>query len=106
MSDNINLVLKALKGLSILAQEKLDDYVDISDEESREAADQIIETVKYESGVIFKSIKEKVADILLDEMNFASTYDIEELTKKIQKLEAKVEELSKNTKKFRNWKLK
>jgi hypothetical protein len=98
MSDNINLVLKALKGLSILAQEKLDDYVDISDEESREAADQIIETVKYESGVIFKSIKEKVADILLDEMNFASTYDIEELTKKIQKLEAKVEELSKNTK--------
>ncbi|MDA8158454.1 MAG: hypothetical protein M0034_04645 [Deltaproteobacteria bacterium] len=98
MSDNINLVLKALKGLSILAQEKLDDYVDISDEESREAADQIIETVKYESSVIFKSIKEKVADILLDEMNFASTYDIEELTKKIQKLEAKVEELSKNTK--------
>ena len=98
MQDNINLVLKALKGLSILAQEKLDDYVDISDEESREAADQIIETVKYESGVIFKSIKEKVADILLDEMNFASTYDIEELTKKIQKLEAKVEELSKNTK--------
>ncbi|MHB1545083.1 MAG: hypothetical protein ACYCSB_04935 [bacterium] len=98
MSDNINLVLKALKGLSILAQEKLDDYVDISDEESREAADQIIETVKYESGVIFKSIKEKVADILLDEMNFASTYDIEELTKKIQKLEAKVEELSKNSK--------
>ena len=98
MSDNINLVLKALKGLSILAQEKLDDYVDISDEESREAADQIIETVKYESGVIFKSIKEKVADILLDEMNFASTYDIEELTKKIQKLEAKIEELSKNTK--------
>jgi|GEM_PF-3561776 polyhydroxyalkanoate synthesis regulator phasin len=98
MSDNINLVLKALKGLSILAQEKLDDYVDISDEESREAADQIIETVKYESGVIFKSIKEKVADILLDEMNFASTYDIEELTKKIQKLEAKVEELSKNAK--------
>ena len=98
MSDNINLVLKALNGLSILAQEKLDDYVDISDEESREAADQIIETVKYESGVIFKSIKEKVADILLDEMNFASTYDIEELTKKIQKLEAKVEELSKNTK--------
>ncbi len=98
MSDNINLVLKALKGLSILAQEKLDDYVDISDEESREAADQIIETVKYESGVIFKSIKEKVADILLDEMNFASTYDIEELTKKIQKLEAKIEELSKNSK--------
>ncbi len=94
MSDNINLVLKALKGLSILAQEKLDDYVDISDEESREAADQIIETVKYESGVIFKSIKEKVADILLDEMNFASTYDVEELTKKIQKLEAKLEELT------------
>ena len=94
MSDNINLVLKALKGLSILAQEKLDDYVDISDEESREAADQIIETVKYESGVIFKAIKEKAADILLDEMNFASTYDIEELTKKIQKLEAKIEELT------------
>ncbi|MCL6119580.1 MAG: hypothetical protein M1584_00865, partial [Deltaproteobacteria bacterium] len=87
-------VLKALKGLSIIAQEKLDDYVDISDEESREAADQIIETVKYESGVIFKSIKEKVADILLDEMNFASTYDVEELTKKIQKLEAKIEELT------------
>ncbi|MDA8402204.1 MAG: hypothetical protein M0Z86_04725 [Deltaproteobacteria bacterium] len=98
MSDNINLVLKALKGLSILAQEKLDDYVDISDEESREAADQIIETVKYESGVIFKSIKEKVADILLDEMNFASTYDIEELTKKIQKLENKLEELSNKSK--------
>ena len=94
MSDNINLVLKALKGLSILAQEKLDDYVDISDEESREAADQIIETVKYESGVIFKAIKEKAADILLDEMNFASTYDVEELTKKIQKLEAKIEELT------------
>lgn len=98
MSDNINLVLKALKGLSIIAQEKLDDYVDISDEESREAADQIIETVKYESGVIFKSIKEKVADILLDEMNFASTYDIEELTKKIQKLENKLEELSNKSK--------
>ncbi|MDA8298582.1 MAG: hypothetical protein M0Z57_01060 [Deltaproteobacteria bacterium] len=94
MSDTINVVLKALKGLSIIAQEKLDDYVDISDEESREAADQIIETVKYESGVIFKSIKEKVADILLDEMNFASTYDVEELTKKIQKLEAKIEELT------------
>ncbi len=94
MSDTINVVLKALKGLSIIAQEKLDDYVDISDEESREAADQIIETVKYESGVIFKAIKEKVADILLDEMNFASTYDVEELTKKIQKLEAKIEELT------------
>ncbi len=94
MSDNISLVLKALKGLSIIAQEKLDDYVDISDEESREAADQIVETVKYESGVIFKSIKEKLADILLDEMHFASTYDIEELTKKIQKLENKIEELS------------
>ena len=94
MSDTINVVLKALKGLSIIAQEKLDDYVDISDEESREAADQIIETVKYETGVIFKSIKEKVADILLDEMNFASTYDVEELTKKIQKLEAKIEELT------------
>ncbi len=94
MSDTINVVLKALKGLSIIAQEKLDDYVDISDEESREAADQIIETVKYESGVIFKAIKEKAADILLDEMNFASTYDIEELTKKIQKLEAKIEELT------------
>jgi polyhydroxyalkanoate synthesis regulator phasin len=94
MSDTINVVLKALKGLSIIAQEKLDDYVDISDEESREAADQIIETVKYESGVIFKSIKEKAADILLDEMNFASTYDVEELTKKIQKLEAKIEELT------------
>ncbi|MCL4322794.1 MAG: hypothetical protein M0016_03470 [Deltaproteobacteria bacterium] len=94
MSDNINLVLKALKGLSIIAQEKLDDYVDISDEESREAADQIIETVKYESGVIFKSIKEKLADILLDEMHFASTYDIEELTRKIQKLESKLDELS------------
>ena len=96
MSDNINLVLKALKGLSILAQEKLDDYVDISDEESREAADQIIETVKYESGVIFKSMKEKLADILLDEMHFASTYDIEELTKKIQKLERTIDELKKN----------
>jgi polyhydroxyalkanoate synthesis regulator phasin len=94
MSDTINVVLKALKGLSIIAQEKLDDYVDISDEESREAADQIIETVKYESGVIFKAIKEKAADILLDEMNFASTYDVEELTKKIQKLEAKIEELT------------
>ena len=94
MSDTINVVLKALKGLSIIAQEKLDDYVDISDEESREAADQIIETVKYESGVIFKAIKEKDADILLDEMNFASTYDVEELTKKIQKLEAKIEELT------------
>ncbi len=98
MSDNINLVLKALKGLSILAQEKLDDYVDISDEESRETAGQIMETVKYESGVIFKSIKEKLADILLDEMHFASTYDIEELTKKIQKLESKIEELSKTSK--------
>ncbi|MGC8554215.1 MAG: hypothetical protein ACP5NA_01825 [Candidatus Acidulodesulfobacterium sp.] len=94
MSDTINVVLKALKGLSIIAQEKLDDYVDISDEESREAADQIIETVKYESGVIFKAIKEKAADILLDEMNFASTYDVEELTKKIQKLEAKLEQLT------------
>lgn len=95
MSDSLNLVLKALKGLSIIAQEKLDDYVDISDQESREAADQIIETVKYESGVIFKAIKEKAADILLDEMHFVSTYDIDELNKKIQKLEGIVEELKK-----------
>ncbi|MFW0884630.1 hypothetical protein ACMCNP_06245 [Candidatus Acidulodesulfobacterium sp. H_13] len=98
MSDNINLVLKALKGISILAQEKLDDYVDISDKESREAADQIIETLQYESGVIFKAVKEKLADILLDEMHFASTYDIEELTKKIQKLENKLDELSEKVK--------
>ncbi len=98
MSDNINLVLKALKGISILAQEKLDDYVDISDKESREAADQIIETLQYESGVIFKAVKEKLADILLDEMHFASTYDIEELTKKIQKLENKLDELPEKVK--------
>ncbi len=98
MSDNINLVLKALKGVSILAQEKLDDYVDISDKESREAADQIIETIQYESGVVFKAVKEKLADILLDEMHFASTYDIEELTKKIQKLENRLDELSEKVK--------
>lgn len=97
MSDSINLVLKALKGLSMIAQEKLDDYVEISDDEAKEAADQIIETVKYESGVILKSIKEKVADILLDEMHFASTYDVEELNKKIQKLENRIEELSEKT---------
>lgn len=98
MPDNINLILKALKGLSITAQEKLDDYVDISDEESKEAADQIIETVKYESGVIFRAIKEKLADILLDEMHFASTYDIEELARKIQKIEDRLDKSSGKTK--------
>lgn len=98
MSENINLVLKALKGFSIIAQEKLDDYVDISDEESKEAAEKILETVKYESGVIFKGLKEKLSDILLDEMHFATTYDVEELTRRIQDLESKIDELSKKIK--------
>jgi len=50
--------------------------------------------VKYESGVIFRAIKEKLADILLDEMHFASTYDIEELARKIDKIENRLDELS------------
>jgi polyhydroxyalkanoate synthesis regulator phasin len=94
MSESIDLILKALKGFSIIAQEKLDDYVDISDEESKESAEQIIDIVTHESSIILHGLKEKVSDILLDEMNFATTYDIDELTKKIQKLEAKIDELS------------
>ena len=94
MSESIDLILKALKGFSIIAQEKLDDYVDISDEESKESAEQIIGLVTHESSIFLHGLKEKVSDILLDEMNFATTYDIDELTKKIQKLEAKIDELS------------
>ncbi len=94
MSESIDLILKALKGFSIIAQEKLDDYVEVTDEESKESAEQIIDVIKHESSIIFHGLKEKVSDILLDEMNFATTYDIDELTKRIQKLENKIIELS------------
>ena len=94
----MNLILKALKGFSIIAQEKLDDYVDVSDDESRKAAEQILQTVTYESGVMLKGLKEKLSDVLLDKMYFATTYDIEELTRRVQNLENKIDELSKKIK--------
>ncbi len=98
MSGNINLILKALKGFSIIAQERLDDYVDVSDDESRKAAEQILQTITYESKVMLKGLKEKLSDILLDEMHFATEYDIEELAKRVQNLENKIDELNKKIK--------